>query len=97
MTVYDTIIRPVITEKSTHTSGVTTKDRGAGYTFEVRGDATKVQIRDAVEKLYNVKVVRVNTIVRKGEHKRFKFKPYRTAEIKRAVVYVDKNSNIDLF
>ena len=45
----------------------------------------------------DVKVVRVNTVVRKGEHKRFKFRPYQTAAVKRAVVYVDKNSNIDLF
>jgi large subunit ribosomal protein L23 len=97
MNVYQTILRPIITEKSTHTAGLTAKERGAAYTFEVAAEATKVQIRDAIEKLYNVKVVRVNTVTRKGEHKRFKFRPYRTKPIKRAIVYVDKNSNIDLF
>ncbi|MEG8099494.1 uL23 family ribosomal protein [Candidatus Liberibacter brunswickensis] len=61
---YDTIISPVIAEKSTLLAG------GNQFVFNVRKDSSKSEIRSAVESLFNVKVVSVNTLVRKGKLKR---------------------------
>ena len=86
------IIKPLITEKSTHQQ----QTRNA-YAFEVHEDANKPQIKQAVEKLYNVKVVDVRTMTRKGKPRRTKFKMTHGSDWKRAVVVLDENSRIELF
>ena len=86
------IIKPLITEKSTHQQ----QTRNA-YTFQVHRDANKPEIRKAVECLYNVKVVDVRTMNRKGKPRRSKMRMTKTADWKRAIVVLDENSRIELF
>lgn len=86
------IIKPLVTEKSTHLQ----QTRNA-YAFEVHGNANKPEIKKAVEKLYNVKVVDVRTMTRKGKPRRTKYKMTSSPNWKRAVVVLDENSRIDLF
>ncbi len=88
----DVIIKPLITEKSTHQQAT----RNA-YAFKVSRTATKPQIRLAVEKLYEVKVVEVRTMNRKGKPRRSKFKMDTTSNWKRAVVVLAEDSRIELF
>ncbi len=97
MDIYHTIIRPLVTEKSTHQSHQSSKRHGATYAFEVNLAANKAQVRDAVEKIYGVKVVDVRTINRAGKRRRFRFRYGQTAATKKAMVTVDKDSHIDLF
>ena len=68
---YDVILAPHITEKSTLAS------ENNAVVFKVAGDATKPQIKEAVEAIYDKKVASVNTIVTKGKTKRWKGKPFR--------------------
>ena len=86
------IIKPLITEKSTHQQ--TTRN---AYAFQVNPAASKQQIKAAVEKIYEVKVVDVRTMNRKGKPRRSKFKMTSTSPWKRAVVVLDENSRIELF
>ncbi|RMF75181.1 MAG: 50S ribosomal protein L23 [Planctomycetota bacterium] len=97
MDVYHTIIKPVVTEKSTHAAGHHSARRGGAYTFEVHPDANKAQIRDAVEKIYGVKVLDVRTQNRMGKLRRFRLRYGRTRATKKAVVVVAPNSAIELF
>jgi large subunit ribosomal protein L23 len=86
------IIKPLVTEKSTHQQ----QTRNA-YAFKVHQNANKPQIKHAVEQIYNVKVVEVRTMTRKGKPRRTKFKMTHGPDWKRAVVVLDENSKIDLF
>lgn len=86
------IIRPLVTEKSTRQQ--TTQN---AYSFQVNRSANKQQIRDAVEKLYNVKVTDVRTLNRKGKPRRSRYRMTRTSDWKRAIVVLDENSHIDIF
>ena len=86
------IIKPLITEKSTHQQ--TTRN---AYAFQVHPRASKPQIKAAVEQIYEVKVVDVRTMTRKGKPRRTKFKMTTTPDWKRAVVVLDENSRIELF
>jgi large subunit ribosomal protein L23 len=86
------IIRPLVTEKSTHQQ--TTRN---AYAFEVSPAANKHQIKDAVEKLYSVKVADVRTMNRKGKPRRSRYRMTKTSDWKRAVVVLEENSRIDLF
>jgi large subunit ribosomal protein L23 len=86
------IIRPLVTEKSTHQQAT----RNA-YSFQVNPKANKQQIREAVEKIYSVKVADVRTLNRKGKPRRSRYKMTTTSAWKRAVVVLDENSRIDLF
>ena len=86
------IIKPLVTEKSTHQQ----QTRNA-YAFQVNAGANKHQIKNAVEKLYDVKVVEVRTMVRKGKPRRSRFKITKTSDWKRAIVVLDENSKIELF
>jgi large subunit ribosomal protein L23 len=88
----DIIIKPLITEKSTHQQNT----RNA-YAFEVRVGANKSQIKAAVEKLYDVKVRDVRTMNRKGKPRRTKFKVATTSAWKRAIVVLKEDSRIELF
>lgn len=97
MDIFHTIIRPLITEKSTHHSQTKAKGRGGIYTFEVNPKARKPEIKDAVEKIYGVKVLSVHTQIRRGKTRRRRVGVGVTPSIKRAIVAVDPNSAIDLF
>lgn len=81
----DIIIKPVITEKSN--DGL----QAGKYTFKVNKKATKVEIANAVEKLFNVKVVNVNTITVKGKEKRVGVHVGKTSDWKKAIVTIDTN------
>ena len=86
------IIRPLVTEKSTHQQ--TTRN---AYAFQVRKEADKTQIKNAVEKMYDVKVLDVRTMTRKGKSRRTKVGYAEGSSWKRAIVVLDENSKIDLF
>ena len=77
---YDVIVAPHITEKATLAS------EHNAVVFKVAGDATKGQIKEAVEAIYDRKVTKVNTIVVKGKTKRWKGKPYTRTDMKKAIV-----------
>ena len=79
------IVRPVITEKSND------EMQAGKYTFEVNKKATKVEIARAVEKLFEVKVVNVNTMIVKGKTKRVRYKEGKTSDWKKAIVTIDTN------
>ena len=97
MDVYHTIIRPLVTEKSSYQARQEAPHRGGTYSFEVHAEANKAQIRDAVEKIYGVTVLDVRTSNRPGKLRRFRWKFGRTRRIKKAVVTVHRDSHIDLF
>ncbi len=103
MDIYHTIIRPLVTEKGTHQSHVTcaaTKSRparGGSYTFEVHRKSNKTQIRQAIEKIYNVKVLSVRTSNRQGKRRRYRMAYGRTRSWKKAVVVLNPDDHIDLF
>ncbi len=87
---YDVILAPHITEKSTLAS------ESNAVVFKVANDATKPQIKEAVEAIYEKKVVAVNTIVTKGKTKRWKGKPYKRSDFKKAVVTLAEGEMIDI-
>jgi large subunit ribosomal protein L23 len=87
---YDIIIAPVITEKATIAS-----ERNQ-VMFKVAKHATKPQIKEAVEKLFDVKVKSVNTNIRKGKVKAFKGTVGEQSEVKRAVVTLVEGHRIDV-
>lgn len=81
----DVIIRPIMTEK-------TYENIAAGkYTFEVAIDATKLEIKNAVEELFSVKVLKVNTIRYDGKNKRVGVHQGKTKAWKKAIVTIDTN------
>jgi len=86
------IIRPLVTEKSTQQAQTQNE-----YAFEVAKKANKPEIKLAVEKLYNVKVLEVRTMTRKGKPRRTKKGVTNASDFKRAIVRLDENSKIDLF
>lgn len=81
----DVIIAPVITEKSN--DGL----NEGKYTFRVNKKATKIDIRNAVEKLFEVKVLNVNTLTVKGKEKRMGKTSGKTSDWKKAIVTIDTN------
>jgi len=87
---YDVILAPMITEKATMAS------EHNKVVFKVRREATKPQIKDAVEKLFDVKVTAVNTLVRKGKVKRFRGVIGRQGDVKKAVVTLAEGHSIDV-
>ncbi|PZQ49608.1 MAG: 50S ribosomal protein L23 [Rhodovulum sulfidophilum] len=87
---YDLIRRPIITEKATMAS-----ENGA-VVFEVQMSATKPQIKEAVEKLFNVKVKAVNTTVTKGKVKKFRGRPGVRRDVKKAYVTLVEGNTIDV-
>lgn len=103
MDIYHTIIRPLVTEKGTHqsqTAHEATKSRsarGGAFTFEVHPEANKAQIKQAIEKIYNVRVQSVRTSNRVGKRRRVRFKMGETRHWKKAVVVLRPEYHIDLF
>lgn len=87
---YDVIVNPVITEKSTMASEYNQ------VIFNVARDATKPQIKEAVERLFEVKVKAVNTLVRKGKSKRFKGRLGQQSDVKKAIVTLVEGQSIDV-
>jgi len=87
---YDVILAPVITEKATIAS------EHNKVMFKVRKDATKPQIKEAVEKLFDVKVKRVNTLNRQGKWKTFRNRIGRQSDVKRAIVTLEEGHRIDV-
>ena len=87
---YDVIVSPVITEKATMVS-----DHNQ-VVFRVRKDATKPQIKAAVERLFDVKVTAVNTLVRKGKAKVFRGNAGRQSDVKKAIVTLAEGHKIDV-
>ena len=87
---YDIIRSPVVTEKSTMAS------EANQVVFDVAIDATKPEIKAAVETLFSVKVTAVNTLVRKGKLKRFRGYLGRRNDVKKAVVTLADGQSIDI-
>lgn len=81
----DVIIKPIITEKSND------EMQFGKYTFKVNKKATKVDVRRACEKLFNVKVLNVNTMIVKGKEKRVGRNIGKTSDWKKAIVTIDTN------
>jgi len=87
---YDLILGPVITEKSTQAS------EHNQVTVRVRSEATKPQVKEAVEGLFGVKVKAVNTLNQKGKVKRFRGRIGRRNDVKKAIVTLVEGDSIDV-
>ena len=87
---YDVVLAPHITEKSTMLS------EHNAVVFRVASGASKPEIKEAVEALFNVQVTGVNTIVTKGKSKRWKGKPYQRSDFKKAIVTLAEGQTIDV-
>ncbi len=87
---YDVIIAPVITEKATMAS------ESNQVVFKVRKQATKPEIKEAIERLFDVKVEAVNTLIRKGKRKVFKGTRGVQSDVKKAVVTLAEGHRIDV-
>jgi large subunit ribosomal protein L23 len=90
MSAYDVIKSPVITEKATMAS------EANQVIFKVANKASKTDIKTAVEKLFNVKVRAVNTLVRKGKKKAFRGIQSMQRDTKRAIVTLEEGHSIDV-
>ena len=90
LAMYDVILAPVVTEKSTRVS------EHNQIVFKVRMEATKPEIKAAVEGLFNVKVTAVNTLVQKGKMKRFKGRVGFRSDVKKAIVTLAEGQSIDV-
>ena len=90
LTAPEIILRPVISEKSIDESG-----RGK-YTFAVHDKANKIQIKAAVEALFKVKVLSVNTLTRKGKNKIFRGVRGKQQDVKKAIVRLVEGQTIDV-
>lgn len=87
---YDVILGPVITEKATRVS-----EHGQ-VVFKVRLDADKAEIKEAVQNIFGVQVVAVNTLVQKGKTKRFRGRPGKRNDVKKAFVRLAEGQSIDV-
>lgn len=87
---YDTIVAPIIMEKATLLS------EQNKVVFEVSKDSTKDQIASAVEELFKVQVIKVNTLITKGKTKRFRGILGRRSDVKKAIVTLAEGQSIDI-
>jgi len=92
ITIYDVLRRPLVTEKSNYQTGKLRQ-----YSFEVASDATRTLVKDAVEKLFDVKVMRVNIMNTAGKRSRRRNRRLmiRTAGFKKAIVTLAEGSSLD--
>ena len=103
MDIYHVIKRPLVTEKGTHQSRQsyeatrTRPGRGGSYSFEVHPEASKPEIRSAVEKIYSVKVASVRPSIHRGKQRRYRGRVGTTAHWKKAIVVLKPDFHIDLF
>jgi large subunit ribosomal protein L23 len=88
---YNVLVRPLITEKGTYLSGL------SKYPFEVLIDANKIQIKEAVELAFNVKVHDVNTMIMHGKQRRIGKNTGLTKDWKKAIVTLEAGQSIELF
>jgi large subunit ribosomal protein L23 len=89
---YQVVLRPLITEKATHQS-----ERHNAYTFEVSPLATKTEIKQAIEALFDVKVANVRTQNRRGKTRRHRLKVGRMRHWKKAIVELQEDYRIDFY
>lgn len=89
---YQVVLRPLVTEKGTHQS-----TRHNAYAFQVNVAATKTDIKNAVQEMFDVRVEHVTTQIRHGKKRRFKFKMGQMADWKKAVVTLHMDDKIDFF
>ena len=89
---HQVVIRPLVTEKGTHLV-----ERYNTYLFQVHQQATKIQIKKAVEALFEVSVASVRTIKRRGKPRRYKQRQAYRSDTKRALVTLSENDRISLF
>jgi len=89
---YQVVIKPLITEKGTSQNEALNQ-----YAFHVHNRANKQQIREAVEQIYEVRVLKVRTMKRRGKVRRYRYTHGRTAGLKKAVVTLHAEDHIDLF
>ncbi len=87
---YDVIRAPLVTEKSTMVS------ENNQVMFKVAMSATKPDIKEAVERLFNVKVLAVNTLIRKGKIRRFRGVKGQQSDFKKAIVTLEEGQTIDI-
>ncbi len=87
---YDTILKPIITEKATLLS------ENGKVVFQVPLSATKPEIVEAIEGLFKVKVAKVNTLVKKGKTRRFRNKISHRTDVKKAIVTLQEGHSIDV-
>ena len=87
---YDVVLAPIITEKSTMLS------EHNAVVFKVANQASKPQIKAAVEALFGVSVTGVNTLTQKGKTKRWKGRPYTRSDVKKAIVTLAEGQSIDV-
>ena len=87
---WDTILSPIITEKATNLS------EHNKVVFRVAMDATKDDIVEAIQEIYKVSVVKVNTLIVKGKTKRWRGRPGRRADVKKAIVTLAEGQSIDV-
>lgn len=87
---YDTILAPLITEKATLLS------EQNKVVFKVSMTSTKEEIASAIEELFKVKVIKVNTLIQKGKTKRFRGRPGRRSDLKKAIVTLQEGQSIDI-
>jgi large subunit ribosomal protein L23 len=87
---FDVVVKPIITEKTTLIGEYNQ------VVFEVAKSASKPEIKAAVEALFDVKVERVNTLVQKGKTKRWRGRPYRRSDAKKAIVTLAEGQTIDV-
>ncbi|MFH1854274.1 MAG: 50S ribosomal protein L23 [Candidatus Omnitrophota bacterium] len=87
---YDAIKSIIRTEKGTYILPLNK------YLFHVASDANKIQIKQAVENIYNVKVVDVNTVMMRGKWKRMRYKAGKTPDWKKAIVTLREGDKIDI-
>ncbi|AMY67690.1 50S ribosomal protein L23 [Frigidibacter mobilis] len=87
---YDVIVKPIITEKATMAS------EANAVVFQVRRDATKPLIKEAVEALFGVKVKAVNTTITKGKVKKFRGRIGQRSDVKKAYVTLEAGNTIDV-
>lgn len=90
--IYSIVVRPLVTEKGTHQS-----EKLNAYAFEVSNDANKAQIKQAIEKIYEVRVMEVRTANRKGKPRRAGYRWGTTRQWKKAIVVLHPDNHIDLF
>ncbi|MEM9368449.1 MAG: 50S ribosomal protein L23 [Planctomycetota bacterium] len=89
---HQVLLKPLVTEKGIHRA-----TRNNQYAFQIHRDATKDDVRRAVESLFDVKVTKVRTQTRKGKSRRFRYRIGRTADWKKAIVQLDSEHRIDFF
>lgn len=86
------VLRPLVTEKGVHRAS-----RNNQYAFEIHRQATKQDVKSAIELLFNVEVERVCTQNRKGKNRRYRFRMGRTSDWKKAIVHLRGDGRIDFF